>query len=332
MADSDMGELAPSSSMDRRDPDLYIEDGNIVLSAKDNENNTVYFRVHKSTLVKNSPEAFGNMFSVPTPPNMDQYDGVPLVQMPDDAKSLRDFLTILYDPQCIATILKAEDFPKMLRPVELARKYQVDWICKLVASQLQSSWPDSLFQWNIVAREEGDIRAWDAYRTEAPEGDMDEPRGLRCLPEPVSSIILARQCDVPAILPVAFLHLLRFPSEIYDYNEVFPWQIPERSLLSQQDWARLVLARERITRWFTQEGPQPWKDCGTSGMQCQVITLTTWLNIAQEVAVDGNILKLYGRQVKGDICDKCKQKLEDRFYHLSVQFFRNLKHFFQLDE
>ncbi|KAJ6499034.1 hypothetical protein C8R45DRAFT_1126095 [Mycena sanguinolenta] len=145
MADSDMIESS-SSNVDRRDPDLYIEDGNIVLSAKDSENDTLYFRVHKSTLVKNSPEAFGSMFAVPTPLTMEQYDGVPLVQMPDDAQSLRDFLMILYDPQCVATILKAEDFPKMLRPMELAKKYQVDWICKLVASQLLSSWPDSLFQ------------------------------------------------------------------------------------------------------------------------------------------------------------------------------------------
>ncbi|KAJ6499035.1 hypothetical protein C8R45DRAFT_101575 [Mycena sanguinolenta] len=181
-----------------------------------------------------------------------------------------------------------------------------------------------------MAGEEADIQVWADYKSTEP-GCEERPRGLRCLPEPVSSIILARQCDVPAILPVAFLHLLRFPFESFDEDPFCPWQRPERSLLSQQDWGRLALARERIMRWFLQEGPQPWKDCGGSGMGCQVITLTTWLNIAQEIAVNGNILKLYGRRVEGDICDKCKEKLEDSFYFLSAGFFHNLKHFFQLD-
>jgi hypothetical protein len=44
------------------------------LSAKD-ENCTVYFRLHKSILAQNSP-VFADMFSIPSPPTVDQYDGV----------------------------------------------------------------------------------------------------------------------------------------------------------------------------------------------------------------------------------------------------------------
>jgi hypothetical protein len=86
-----------------RDPDFYNDDGNIVLSAKDAEGCTVYFRLHRSILTKHSP-VFGDMFAMPTPslPSVDQYDGVPLVEMAgDSADALRSLIALLYDPQCV---------------------------------------------------------------------------------------------------------------------------------------------------------------------------------------------------------------------------------------
>ncbi|KAJ6500179.1 hypothetical protein C8R47DRAFT_1211738 [Mycena vitilis] len=43
---------ARNVNMGRRDPDFYIEDGNIALSVKDlgDEQNTMYFRLHMSIL------------------------------------------------------------------------------------------------------------------------------------------------------------------------------------------------------------------------------------------------------------------------------------------
>ncbi|KAF7376385.1 BTB domain-containing protein [Mycena sanguinolenta] len=157
------------------------------------------------------------MFTVPAPPTMDQYDGVPLVQMPDDAKSLHDFLALLYDSQSIASIFAAEDFPKLLGPTALAKKYQVDWICELVGSQLQKSWPRTRLSWHIIANDEHESRSRNYIPSWDPQYN-DQSHRLRRLPEPVSSIILARRCDVPAVLPVAFLHLLRFPSRMLKYN------------------------------------------------------------------------------------------------------------------
>ncbi|KAF8210558.1 hypothetical protein K438DRAFT_1665755 [Mycena galopus ATCC 62051] len=332
----------PPSTVDGRDPDLYIEDGNVVLSAKDNENKTTYFRIHKSTLVKHSPEVFGSMFGIPPPPTLDKYDGVPLVEMPDDAKALRDFLTILYDPQCLPAILDAEDFTsKMLGPTELAKKYQVDWICKLVASQLQKLWPTTLVAWETIAKEEkelcirGDGRMW------IPEYGDDSPR-LRHLPEPVSSIILARLCDVPEIIPPAFLHLLRFPfepnedDEHYQYLPPFyPWLPPARALLSQADWERLGFARQRIGKWFSRWGRHPWQDCG-SGMRCEANTLGTWLGISRDICVDGNAMKvehrLHETQKNADICSECMRRLQNEFYTFYGEFFDKLAYFFQLED
>jgi hypothetical protein len=92
-----------------RDPNFYAEDGNIVLAAKDTDG-TVYFRLHRSILIRHSP-VFKDMFSMPTPSEdsadegggiADQYDGVPLVEMAGDSSdALRSLIALLYDPACV---------------------------------------------------------------------------------------------------------------------------------------------------------------------------------------------------------------------------------------
>ena len=89
--------LKPLPQDKTRDEDLYFDDGSVVLSANDSDGNTIYFRVHMSVLRKNSP-VFRDMFSMPTPVAIDQYDGVPLVHVHDDAKEMKEFLQVLYDP------------------------------------------------------------------------------------------------------------------------------------------------------------------------------------------------------------------------------------------
>ena len=82
---------------DKRDEDLYFSDGSVILSAKDADQNLLYFRVHKSVLAKNSL-VFEDMLTMPTPADQDLYDGLPLVHLHDDANHLKEFLGMLYDP------------------------------------------------------------------------------------------------------------------------------------------------------------------------------------------------------------------------------------------
>jgi len=84
-----------------RDEDLYFEDGSIVLSAKDTDGDLVYFRVHKSVLTKQSV-IFKDMF-VPSPPEMEMYDDIPLVHLHDASKELKQFLQAMYDPRWVAS-------------------------------------------------------------------------------------------------------------------------------------------------------------------------------------------------------------------------------------
>jgi hypothetical protein len=84
---------------ERRDEDLYFEDGSVILSAKGSDGDLVYFRVHKSVLTKQSP-VFKDMFSVPSPASeMEMYDDLPLVHLHDSSEELKEFLQAMYDPR-----------------------------------------------------------------------------------------------------------------------------------------------------------------------------------------------------------------------------------------
>jgi hypothetical protein len=97
MADSDATSLKRRRPDESRDEDLYFEDGSVILSANSTDGDLVYFRVHKSVLSKQST-VFKDMFSLPSPPEVDKYDSLPLVHVHDDAKELKQFLQAIYDP------------------------------------------------------------------------------------------------------------------------------------------------------------------------------------------------------------------------------------------
>ncbi|KAJ7772649.1 hypothetical protein DFH07DRAFT_733980 [Mycena maculata] len=322
-----------------KDPDFYFNDGNIVLSAEDSENSTTYFRLHQSILGLHSA-VFRDMFSIPTPADMEQHESIPLVKMLDDAVALRDFIALLYSPQHKLNVLSSEDFTlRMFRPTQLAKKYQVDWICKMVADELQKRWPTTLAGWDRIAEDEQEEEAIKLghWGPELEDGSL----ALRQFPEPLSSIRLAYECDSPIILPFAFFRLLCLSIEL-DPDEIAMGGRckPDRSLFTPDEWHSLALARERIGKWFWhQENYQePRKDCGNN-MGCEARTLSTWSKISTGVAFNGDFLQASRVQIqdlntsltRGKICSICKEKLRYEVQTLRRRFVSQLSAFFDLD-
>ncbi|KAJ7680626.1 hypothetical protein DFH06DRAFT_424841 [Mycena polygramma] len=330
-----------------RDPNFYFEDGNIVLSAKDPEDCVVYFRLHRSIVSKHSP-VFADMFTLPPPASAEQYDGVPLVEMAgDSAETLRSLIALLYDPQCITTILNGEDFAtRMYEPVVLARKYQIDWIRKMVASHLKNQWTLTLVGWDRVANSE----VSDALASEDGYWKPDDSLKLPRLPEPVTAIRLARECDVPEVLPLAFLHLLRQRVDINSESDddtddeddlhARVWQVPERQLLTTADLERLILARERIGRWFANRRDTHWQQdleqCKLDGFaDCHLTILRIQCAIATSVARDGNVLAasqwiLQNGGPTAGVCPGCRTGFRDEIRDMRETFFDRLRTFFSL--
>ncbi|KAJ7187938.1 hypothetical protein C8R46DRAFT_1241422, partial [Mycena filopes] len=316
-----------------RDPKFYYEDGNIVLSAKNADGCTRYFRLHRSILAKNSV-VFGDMFTMPPPPSgTDLHDGVPLVEMAgDSAEALHSLVALLYDPQCISVILEDEHFAAHMHdPVVIARKYQVEWVCSMAAARLRSQWPLTLVDWDRFA----DAEVSDAVAAE----DSDSWRPgyqLQRLPEPVTAIRLARMCDVPEILPVAFLHLMRQPLDPETHPEDILWEVPARELLDLSDSNRLFVARERIGQWVSVECDIPWlasKVCKTP-IACELGVATKWCMMLSRVGRDGNMLAASDWVIHGErlhhICPLCSVTLRDETRKKREDFFSELAAFFQL--
>jgi hypothetical protein len=76
---------------------LYFTDGDIVLLSLPKDNFVTAFKVDKVFLLRSSP-VFKDMLSLPSPDDIEKYDGVPLVRLQDEAGHLFSFLTALYDP------------------------------------------------------------------------------------------------------------------------------------------------------------------------------------------------------------------------------------------
>lgn len=80
----------------KRHPELWFDDGSIVLIAGD-----TMFRVHRSTLCTHST-VFEDMFKVAQPSGEGMIDGCPTVEVHDQASDMACLLKALYNPLCVS--------------------------------------------------------------------------------------------------------------------------------------------------------------------------------------------------------------------------------------
>jgi hypothetical protein len=86
------GDSDESVSNLTRHPDLWFDDGSIVLNAE-----TTLFRIHRTTLSAHST-VFSDMFGIPQPPDQGAIEGCTVVHLPDTALDLEFLLRALYNP------------------------------------------------------------------------------------------------------------------------------------------------------------------------------------------------------------------------------------------
>lgn len=221
---------------------LYLADGNICLAApqtqtiENHDTDTlrwIVFRVHQTMLSMHSP-VFADMLALqPTvqagnmDTDIDKFEGVSLVRMPDSAEDLEAMLKALYFGWCAtppsivppyATYLPLSklphprlhpDTPLTLKPLlSIAKKYQISSIRHTILSRLESDFPQSLLAWD---RLEAEV----ATTLQAQQNDiLDSSQYVDDhFPEPCAAIRLARDCDEPTILPAAFYALARIRIE-----------------------------------------------------------------------------------------------------------------------
>jgi hypothetical protein len=76
----------------------------------------------------------------------------------------------------------------------------MDHLQDRIVRHVEADWPQSLWQWDML---EAEILVMEeTWCNEYKNGPIDD-----YLPEPTSAIRLARECDIPSILPATFYHL-----------------------------------------------------------------------------------------------------------------------------
>ncbi|KAL0960077.1 hypothetical protein HGRIS_011722 [Hohenbuehelia grisea] len=231
----------------RVDPTLWFAGGTVVFAApvdiSSGSADLIHFKVHRDILCMHSP-IFQDMFSVPTPAQNEEMDGVPFVLLPDNGPDVQSFLRFIYIPTYEPRGLFEADYAlKMAGALKLAMKYEAVEFAKHILDHLKEMWPADIKSWDrryAVIKEAFDKEineAWEAGFTGEPDDPMPEFINLR--PDTVIAMIWGARCEDLAefrsVLAIAYYdlacHPLRFTDALHEY-------------LSTRDLQRVIRGRQ----------------------------------------------------------------------------------------
>ncbi|TFY54803.1 hypothetical protein EVG20_g9560 [Dentipellis fragilis] len=348
--------LTNDSTMDgdtiKHHKNLYFDDGNVALVATTRgtggePDEHLVFRLHQSILAKHSP-VFKDMFGFPAAPGAELYEGVPLVRMTDSASDLESLLGVFYCEPVFS--LKAFDPNTPLRVKSLlilADKYDVQHLRELIVNRLEDDWPQSLFEWDSLEAEvSSKVEACTLHDISATDVDDDYP-------EPGSAIQLARQCNIPNILPAAFYHLSRISIDFdWDHLRTAEGSAPEAwytggsrsarwNCLSKEDFICLLQGRARLAEYVEDtlclQSAYPKAHAG--GDCSEADWSTFWHQFRKECKQDLDILavlRLYSELFndvtawKG-LCISCRAKISSQATTARQEIWRQIPTFFKLE-
>ncbi|KAI0305740.1 hypothetical protein B0F90DRAFT_1100977 [Multifurca ochricompacta] len=234
-------------------PDLWFEDGNIIIRTVLHDKAYTVYKVHKSILASHS-SVFLDLFDGPQAAfdtASERYEGLPVIGLPDPPSDVNDFLKALYFPEethCHRPIsfpfLEGiwKGFPyKYLGILHLAMKYDVAHLREYMLGILRDAWPQYLFDWDYLQKHTEDLER--AYlRRECFDLSFAHP-------EPARTIRLAMDHNVLDILPIAFYDLVRV-HEVIAPNPHEGFRRADLSVLTADDLRRLTQGRGALRGKF----------------------------------------------------------------------------------
>ncbi|KAI0048890.1 hypothetical protein FA95DRAFT_986434 [Auriscalpium vulgare] len=207
--DADQSKVQKEVQNDVESVDLWLSDGNIIIRSVPvgaSRTRTLY-KVHKSTLARHC-DAFASLFDGPhaaLDAGSEHRDGIPVMDLPDDADDLRHFLKALYDwremqiHRPMSAIAPDGRWnivpPSYFGILRLAVKYGADDLQDLVKTVLRAQWPSTLQGWD-------ELQSCPVDETHTCIGDT-----AYLPPNPARAIRLAIDCDLPEIIPTAYYAL-----------------------------------------------------------------------------------------------------------------------------
>lgn len=234
--------------------------------------------------------------------------------------------------------------PDAVRTILLmANKYQVDFVRRIIVTRLESDWPQTIEAWQRLEHEiEGmreDARGGVWNGTRGPSLELDN-----ALPEPASAIRLARECNIPSILPPAFYHLSRLsieddwdlvrsygPKKLTDVRKPqlsYGFRSARWSLLRAEDFRCLLIGKLAIEKHRAchsgllpcrrsdgDDATDDWEECA---LEDEPENLKNFNNRIRDASTsDTDLLKVLGREQKYFMeswlfCWECREQIENR--------------------
>ncbi|KAF9235009.1 hypothetical protein BU15DRAFT_51921 [Melanogaster broomeanus] len=194
--------------LDKTEDLFWFQDGDIVLGV-----DCKYFKVHRNKMVYSL--VFATMLELPQPELVERAEGCPLVRLHGD--TIHDWTAALhwmYDRSSFE--LRSTTFNIIAGALRISTKYDIPELRLWCKQQLLSRWPLNVADMNTSA-----------------------------IPNAAEAICLARELDVPEILPAAFyaLSVQRWAKGIDGGRS--------HLILSPEDLRRLIVGREELQERLT---------------------------------------------------------------------------------
>ncbi|KAJ7142129.1 hypothetical protein C8R43DRAFT_1016403 [Mycena crocata] len=306
-----------------RVPELWFEDGNIVIQAGNSQ-----FRLFRSILAARSP-VFQDMFSFPQPLDSEMIDGCPLVRLHDLEAEAIVFFKAIFDPEFFMPFPAQTEFDTVAGCLRLAHKYGVDYLCRRALVHLSSAYDTTLSRWDV--------------------SQSQEPRSVL---EKVSfpwfyvgfqdlyALQLFREVDALWLLPNAFYNLSvdfnRLGMAIF-HGSVYKG-IP--TAISEQDQRNFIKGHSIQTQTTATDSlrflsyPLDIDGC-ESPLPCRALRLDTIDDLGRELiraspfdALD--VWTLDDWENLGDLCDTCLRVLKDTHQSARQKFWDELPQIYGL--
>ncbi|TFK84823.1 hypothetical protein K466DRAFT_495907 [Polyporus arcularius HHB13444] len=305
---------APAVDLEH-DSEFWLEDGNVVLVAKN-----VGFRVYKGLLAAQSP-VFYDMFSATSLLADEQHDGVPIVRLCDSPEDLRHLFRVLL-PKTQKDVLKdtynlKTEFHVISALIRLSRKYQIEDVEKRSLSALCAIYATELCRWADI------------------DSAIDEEDRFFA----IAAVNLARLTDTPSILPSALYHCVLLQSDLL---LGFTREDGTKEYLSQEDLgkcidgtAQLVASRNTLTLSLASCIRESGADsCLRPGL-CAIARKTLSESMVARPLHPGHEAHALSsearRWAQHGLCDRCIAKLENKEDVLLMNLWTHLPTVFKVD-
>jgi hypothetical protein len=213
----------------------------------------VNFRVHKSVLATSSP-FFGDMFTLPQPPNGSAPDELPVVQVPEDAVVLNSLISMLY-PVPPEMPNSSDDSLALLAA---AAKYDMDTIrsstrAEIGRKKLFSSTRAGLFRVYAVAYKKKLI----PEMAMAARLTLHYPLTFESLGDALRSF---EGCALRDLADFRLRSIRKFLGLLLD-RDMVPWASGHRVNCEDSDWFENLQSQLKQVDSFTQAIPTSQKLC-----------------------------------------------------------------------